>query len=392
MSLIKTTEELEAACLRMARGAFVTVDTEFLRETTFWPILCVVQLATDQEALAIDALADGLDLKPLLRLMADESVVKVFHAARQDLEIFWKLSGVLPTPLFDTQVAAMVCGYGEQVSYSELAQSICGVTIDKSSRFTDWARRPLAEAQIVYAIGDVTHLREIYKTLSKRIEAEGRRSWLEDEMKVLLSPATYEQHPERAWERFRTRARKPRDLAVLMELAAWREREAQTRDVPRARVLKDDVVIELSLAAPRGVEALGNLRAFPRGMERSRAGGEILEAIERGLARDPKSLPKVVRERRNGVNVGATVELLKVLLRQVSDESGVAAKLIATVDDLEAIAASDKADVPALDGWRRKLFGDRAIELKHGRLALTVENGKVVTLEWREAPEPDATP
>ncbi len=324
--------------------------------------------------------------------MADESVVKVFHAARQDLEIFWKLSGVLPTPLFDTQVAAMVCGYGEQVSYSELTQSICGVTIDKSSRFTDWARRPLAEAQIEYAIGDVTHLREIYKMLSRRIEAEGRRSWLEDEMKVLLSPATYEQHPERAWERFRTRARKPRDLAVLMELAAWREREAQTRDVPRARVLKDDVLIELSLAAPRGVEALGNLRAFPRGMERSRAGGEILEAIERGLARDPKSLPKVERERRNGVNVGATVELLKVLLRQVSDESGVAAKLIATVDDLEAIAASDKADVPALDGWRRKLFGDRAIELKHGRLALTVENGKVVTLEWREAAGPEAAP
>ena len=392
MSLVTTTEELESACLRMAHDSFVTVDTEFLRETTFWPILCVVQLATDQEALAIDATAEGLDLQPLLRLMADESVVKVFHAARQDLEIFWKLAGVLPTPLFDTQVAAMVCGYGEQVSYSELTQSICGVTIDKSSRFTDWARRPLAEAQIEYAIGDVTHLRDIYKTLSKRVETQGRRSWLEDEMKVLLSPATYEQHPERAWERFKTRARKPRDLAVLMELAAWREREAQARDVPRARVLKDDVLIELSLAAPRGVEALGNLRAFPRGMERSRSGGEILEAIERGLARDPKTLPKITRERRNGVNVGATVELLKVLLRQVSEESAVAAKLIATVDDLEAIAASDKADVPALGGWRRKLFGDRALELKHGRLALTVENGKVVTLEWRDAAAPDAAP
>ncbi len=392
VSLITTTAELDAACRRMARGPFVTVDTEFLRETTFWPILCVVQLATDEEALAIDALADELDLRPLLQLMADKSVIKVFHAARQDLEIFWKLAGVLPTPLFDTQVAAMVCGYGEQVAYGELAQSICGVAIDKSSRFTDWARRPLAEAQIEYAIGDVTHLREIYKTLSKRVDAEGRQSWLEDEMKVLASPATYEQHPERAWERFKTRARKPRDLAVLMELAAWRESEAQARDVPRARVLKDDVLIELSLAAPRSVEALGNLRAFPRGMERSRAGGEILEAIERGLARDPKTLPKIERERRNGANIGATVELLKVLLRQVSDESGVAPKLIATVDDLEAIAANDKADVPALGGWRRKLFGDRALELKRGRLALTVENGKVVTLEWRDAPGPDAGP
>jgi ribonuclease D len=391
VSLITTTDELAQACQRLARSPFVTVDTEFLRETTFWPILCVVQLASDEEALAIDALAPGLDLEPLLQLMADEDVAKVFHAARQDLEIFWKLSGLVPTPLFDTQVAAMVCGYGEQVSYSELVQSICHVGIDKSSRFTDWARRPLAEAQIAYAIGDVTHLRDIYKALSKRVATAGRQSWLDDEMKTLISPSTYEQHPERAWERYKNKARKPRDLAMLMELAAWRESEAQARDVPRARVLKDEVLIELALAAPRSAEALANLRAFPRGMERSRAGGEILAAIERGFERDPKTLPKIERERRNGVNVGATVELLKVLLRQVSEDSGVAGKLIATVDDLEAIAQSDKADVPALDGWRRKLFGDRAIELKHGRLALTVENGKVVTLEWKDAEAPHST-
>jgi ribonuclease D len=390
VSLITTSEELEAACMRMARHPFVTVDTEFLRETTFWPILCVVQLATDEEALAIDALADGLDLQPLLGLMADEGVVKVFHAARQDLEIFWKLSGVLPTPLFDTQVAAMVCGYGDQVSYSELVHSVCRVAVDKSSRFTDWARRPLAEAQIEYAIGDVTHLRDVYKALTKRLAATGRQSWLDDEMKALTTPEIYEQHPERAWERYKTRARKPRDLAVLMEIAAWREREAQARDVPRSRVLKDDVLIELALAAPRSLEALGNLRAFPRGMERSRAGGEILEAIERGVDRDPKTLPKVVRERRNGASIAATVELLKVLLRQVSEESSVAGKLIATVDDLEAIAGNDMADVPALAGWRRKLFGQRALELKHGRLALTVENGKVVTLEWHDADGPPA--
>ena len=388
MSLITTTGELEAACTRLAQHPFVAVDTEFLRETTFWPILCVVQLASDEEALGVDALAEGLDLEPLLRLMADEGVVKVFHAARQDLEIFWKLAGVLPTPLFDTQVAAMVCGYGDQISYSELAQSICKVVIDKSSRFTDWARRPLDEAQIDYAIGDVTHLRDIYKALSRRLKSSGRQSWLDDEMKILTSPDTYEQHPERAWERYRSRARKPRDLAVLMELAAWRESEAQARDVPRSRVLKDDALIGLALAAPRSAEALANLRAFPRGMERSRAAGEILQAVERGLARDPKTLPRIERERRNGANGGATVELLKVLLRQVSDESGVAGKLIASVDDLEAIAANDKADVPALSGWRRKLFGERALELKHGRVALTVENGKVVTLEWRDA-EPE---
>jgi ribonuclease D len=385
VSLITATEDLRVACARMSRHGFVTVDTEFHRETTFWPILCVVQLASDDEALAIDALAPGIDLKPLFELMANPNIVKVFHAARQDVEIFWKLAGIVPSPMFDTQVAAMVCGYGEQVSYSELVQSICRVSVDKSSRFTDWMRRPLAQAQIDYAIGDVTHLRQIYLALIEKLQASGRLDWLEDEMRVLTSASTYEQHPERAWERFKTRARKPRDLAVLVEVAAWRESEAQTRDVPRSRVLKDDILIEVALAAPRTQEALGNLRAFPRGMERSRAGEEILAAVERGLARDPKTLPKLERERRGGNGSAATVELLKVLLRQVSDESGVAGKMIATVDDLEAIACNDRADVPALQGWRRKLFGARALELKQGRLALTVEGGKVVALEWKDA-------
>jgi ribonuclease D len=388
LSLITTTSELALACQRFARHPFVTVDTEFLRETTFWPILCVVQVASDDEALAIDALAPGLDLAPLLALMADPNVVKVFHAARQDVEIFWKLAGLVPAPMFDTQVAAMVCGYGDQVSYSELVHSLCKVTIDKSSRFTDWARRPLAQAQIDYAIGDVTYLRDVYRALVGQLEKSGRRAWLDDEMKVLTSAATYEQNPEQAWERFKTRARKPRDLAVLMDLAAWREQEAQTRDVPRSRVLKDDVLIEVALAAPRTREALANLRAFPRGMERSKAGDDILAAIERGLARDPHTLPRLQRERRNGGGSAATVELLKVLLRQVSDESGVASKMIATVEELEAIAADDQADAPALRGWRRKLFGERALELKRGDLALTVENGRVVVLEWREGLPP----
>ncbi len=383
MTLIATTADLKAACGRMARHDYVTVDTEFHRETTFWPILCVVQLASDDEALAIDALSPELDLSPLFELMSNPGVVKVFHAARQDVEIFWKLSGQVPTPMFDTQVAAMVCGFGEQVSYSELALGLVKAHIDKSSRFTDWARRPLSEAQIEYAIGDVTHLRGIYRALLAKLKESGRLGWLEDEMRVLTSPATYEQHPDRAWERFKLRARKPRDFAVLMEVCAWREREAQTRDVPRSRVLKDDVLVEVCLAAPRTTEALANLRAFPRGMERSRSAEDILAAIERALARDPKTLPKPERERRGGANP-ATVELLKVLLRQVSDESGVAGKLIATVDELEAIAAEDRADVPALAGWRRALFGARALELKQGRLALTVERGRVVALEWKD--------
>jgi ribonuclease D len=388
MDLIATNDELAAACQRFARHPFVTVDTEFHRETTFWPILCVVQVASDDEALVIDALAEGLDLSPLFALMANENVVKVFHAARQDAEIFWKLAGVVPKPMFDTQVAAMVCGYGDQVSYSELVNSICHVSVDKSSRFTDWARRPLAPAQIDYAIGDVTHLRDIYRALLEKLNKSGRLSWLEDEMKVLTSASTYEQHPENAWERLKNRARKPRDLAVLMELAAWREKEAQSRDVPRSRVLKDDILVEIALAAPRTAEALANLRAFPRGMERAKAGAEILNAVEQGLARDPKSLPRIEKDKRGPPGSAATVELLKVLLRQVCDQSGVAAKMIATVDDLEMIAADDRADVPALHGWRRNLFGARALELKRGRLALTVENGKVVTLEWRDAEEP----
>ncbi len=386
MTLIATTRELADLCHRLALFPYVTVDTEFLRETTFWPKLCVVQLASDDEAVAVDALAEGLDLQPLFDLMADPKVVKVFHAARQDVEIFWNLAKLVPTPLFDTQVAAMVCGFGDQISYADLVQTVTKANLDKSSRFTDWTRRPLSAAQVAYAIADVTHLRDIYKFLLGKLEASSRVGWLSDEMGTLTAPATYEQHPDRAWERFRNRARKPRDLAVLMELAGWREAEAQSRDVPRARVLKDDVMIEVALAAPQSEEALGELRAFPKGMERSRAGAEIVLAVARGLARDVKTLPKLDRDRRSGG--GATVELLKVLLRQVSESHGVAAKMIATVDDLEAIASDDGADVPALTGWRRDLFGSKALELKHGRLALTLERGKVVALEWQEHAEP----
>ncbi len=388
MSLVTDSGALAALCQTLAKYPFVTVDTEFLRETTFWPKVCVIQLACDDHAFAIDAIAEDLDLTPFFELMANTNVVKVFHAARQDLEIIWHLAKIIPAPLFDTQVAAMVCGYGDQIAYGELAQSICKVTLDKSSRFTDWSRRPLSEAQIVYAIADVTHLRDIYKALRQRLEKTDRQHWLIDEMATLCSPDTYEQRPDRAWERHAHRARKPRDLAILMELAAWREHEAQTRDVPRSRVLKDDIMIEVALAAPRSADALGDLRAFPRGMEKSRAGVDILAAIERGLARDPKTLPRVDRERR-GNGGGATMELLKVLLRQVAEKQGVAAKMIATSEELEALAADDKADIPALKGWRRELFGVKALQLKHGRLALTVENHRVVTLEYHES-EPDS--
>jgi len=382
MKLLTENAELVAVCERFCQHEFVTVDTEFLRETTFWPQVCVIQVASPEEAIAIDALAEGIDLTPFLSLMANPNIVKVFHAARQDIEIIWRLARLIPTPLFDTQVAAMVCGFGEQASYLELVKAITRANIDKSSRFTDWSRRPLSEAQIEYAIADVTHLRDVYVELHKRLKRSHRLDWLVDEMQILSSPATYEQHPMNAWERLRHKIRKPRDLAVLMELAAWREIEAQSRDVPRSRVLKDDILLEVVQSAPRSIDSLGNLRSFPKGMERSRTGADIVAAIERGLARDPAEIPKIERSKR-GANA-ATVELLKVLLRQVSDETGVAAKLIATADDLEAIAADDDTDTQTLKGWRRAIFGEKALKLKAGRLALAVERNKVITLDWQD--------
>jgi ribonuclease D len=380
MQPITTTEKLADACTRMARHPFVTVDTEFLRESTYYPRLCVAQMATLDEAVVIDALADGIDLAPFFALMADEKIVKVFHAARQDIEICWHEAGVIPSPLVDTQVAAMVLGYGDAISYDQLVQRITGDSLDKSNRFTDWTRRPLSEAQLAYAVSDVTHLRDVYLRLSTDLEKRERGDWMREEMKVLTSPATYRFEPEHAWERLKTRVRKPRELAVLIEVAAWREREAQERDVPRGRVLKDDVIGDIAIQAPTTVERLASLRSLPRGFERSRWGEAIIEAVKRGLARDPKTLPPFERPK-PALNGQATVELLKVLLRMTAERHGVAAKVIATVDDLDRIAADDHADVPALSGWRRELFGEKALALKHGQLSLAIEKGRVVAVE-----------
>jgi ribonuclease D len=377
---ITTTEELRAVCERMARQRYITVDTEFLRESTYYPLLCVAQMAIENEAVVIDALAEGIDLEPFFSLLNDEHVIKVFHAARQDIEIVWHMSGKIPHPIFDTQVAAMVLGYGDSISYDQLVQRITGDHIDKSNRFTDWTRRPLTDAQIVYAISDVTHLRDVYLKLDEDLHKRNRSNWVSAEMSILTSPETYRADPERAWERLKSRVRKPKDLAVLMEVAAWREREAQTRDVPRSRVLKDDVLGDLAIQHPTTIEKLGHLRSLPKGFERSRWGEQIIEAVNRGLARDPKTLPRLERHR-GAQNGGATIELLKVLLRMTAESHGVAAKVIATVDDLDRIAADDHAEVAALKGWRRELFGEKALALKHGQLALAVERGKVVALE-----------
>jgi len=378
MDLIDTTAALADACTRLAAQPFVTVDTEFMRETTYYPKLCLIQMAgPDGSGVLVDPLAEGLDLAPFLDLMAHEGTVKVFHSARQDLEIIWLMGELLPQPFFDTQVAAMVCGYGDSVSYEQLVNDVAKAKIDKSSRFTDWSRRPLSEAQLAYALSDVTHLVTVYERLAGELVATDRGLWLDEEMAVLTSPETYRADPAQAWRRLSGRMRKPRETAVLMEVAAWREREAQTRNVPRGRILKDEAVIDLATSAPRSVEALGRLRSIPAGFERSRTGADILAAVERGFARDLAEIRMPERARSRG-NTGALVELLKVLLKAVCETEGVAPKIIATVDDLEALAEDDGADLPVLTGWRRTLFGEKALALKAGRLALSIDRGKVV--------------
>ncbi len=380
MHPITTTSELAATCRRMASHPFVTVDTEFLRETTYYPLLCVAQMATADEAVVVDALAPDIDLAPFFALMADAKVMKVFHAARQDIEIVWHRAKLIPHPVFDTQIAAMVLGYGDSISYDQLVQRITGDTLDKSHRFTDWTRRPLSEAQLSYAGSDLTHLRDVYAALVAERGRRGRADWVQEEMEVLTSPDTYRMDPENAWQRLKTRVRKPKEFAVLVEVAAWREREAQSRDVPRSRVLKDEVIADIAVHAPTTIDKLKNLRSLPKGFERSRWGDAIVAAVERGLASDMKNLPRPVRFQPTA-NGTAVVELLKVLLRMISERHHVAAKVIATVEDLERIAADDAADVPALAGWRRELFGDKALALKRGELALAIERGKVAAVE-----------
>jgi len=380
MDLITTTAELAAACGRLAKHPAITVDTEFLRETTYYPLLCVVQLASPEEAIVIDALAEGIDLKPFFGLMSNESVLKVFHAARQDIEIVWHLANIIPHPIFDTQVAAMVLGYGDSIAYDQLVEKVTGHRLDKSHRFTDWSRRPLTKEQLHYAVSDVTHLRDVFSALDVDLKKRHRSDWVSVEMEVLTSPLTYDFHPERAWERLKTRVRKPKELAVLMDVAAWREQEAQSRDVPRGRVLRDEALSDIATHAPTTLEKLAHLRSLPKGFEKSKWGADIIAAVQRGLARDLSKLPKLEKPRNNS-NGAAVVELLKVLLRMTAERHAVASKVIATVDDLEQIAADDEADVAALRGWRRELFGDAALKLKHGQIALAIEKGRVVGVE-----------
>jgi ribonuclease D len=379
--MITSSVELAAVCKRLSRSEYVTVDTEFMREATYWPRLCVIQMAGPEEGVIVDAMAPNLDLDPFFQLMANDRVMKVFHAARQDIEIVFHRGGLIPNPIFDTQVAAMVCGFGDSISYDQLVHRLTGARIDKSSRFTDWGRRPLSERQIEYALADVTHLRDVYQALAARLGEQGRADWVREEMGVLTSPSTYRLEPADAWKRLKMRVRKPIELAILQEVAAWREREAQARDVPRSRVVKDDAIYEIASQQPTTPAALGHLRTMPRGFERSRSAEDILAAVRRALEMPKEQLPRVPKHRPAANGNGAAVDLLKVLLKMISESHGVASKIIATVDDLEAIAGDDGADVPAMHGWRRELFGETALKLKRGEIALAVESNHVVAIE-----------
>jgi ribonuclease D len=379
-TIIVDTAALSALCTRLSDDLFVTVDTEFLRENTFWAQLCLIQIAGSDEAAIVDPMVGGLDLSPFYALMGNERVTKVFHAARQDIEIFVKQAGSVPKPLFDTQVAAMVCGYGDQVSYDQLVYRITGDQIDKSARFTDWSRRPLTPKQIAYAISDVTHLREVYLSLSAQLAEQDRTTWVDEEMAMLTDIETYKTHPEDAWQRMKMRVKNPRQLAILQALAAWREREAQARDVPRGRVLKDDAIYEIAVQQPRDAETLARLRTIPRGFERSSAARGLLGAVEEAAAIPDGALPRVPRARPAPEHASAAVELLRVLLKMVAEEHGVAARIIAGSEDLERIAANDRADVPALKGWRRQLFGEQALALKSGDLALSLSRRGITAI------------
>ena len=377
--LVTSNEDLAAACERFAGAPYVAIDTEFMRDTTYWPRLCLVQAAIPGHAVAIDPLAPGLDLKPFLEILKRPDCVKVFHAARQDIEIFYHMAGVIPAPLFDTQVAAMVCGFGDAAAYETLVRELVHVQVDKSSRFTDWARRPLTDRQIDYALSDVVHLCRVYEALTRQLEKSGRSAWLEEELGVLRAPETYDLKPEDSWRRLKLRSGNRRFTAVLMEVAAWRERLAQERDVPRSRVLKDDALFEIAAQAPATSGDLEALRGVPRGFAGSRAAATLIDAVKAGLALPASAVPEI--ERGTPVSVPPILgDMLRVLLKILCDQHGVAQKLIASSSDLDLIAADDNADVPALSGWRRDIFGNAALELKHGRIALSIRNRKPIVV------------
>ena len=382
MAVIADSTSLTKFCDRLIKSSYITVDTEFMRDQTYWPRLCLVQIADEHEAAAIDTLAKGIDITPLLNLLTNTRILKIFHAARQDLEIFYRLMGRLPSPIFDTQVAAMVCGFGDSAGYDTLVRKLTDETIDKSSRFTDWALRPLSQRQINYALGDVTHLRQVYIKLNEMLGQNNRHNWMDEELSILRDTKNYTFEPEDAWRRIKYRAPKPRFLAILKEVAAWREIEAQNKDIPRNRIVRDESLIEISHHAPKTINDLSRARGLSLKKAEGSLGKALLNAVKVGLNVPSENLPEVKRDAPLPKGIGPITDLLKVLLKLKCEKHDVAQKLIATVNDMEQIAAfGQNANVPALQGWRQEIFGIDALRLRSGQLAMVIKDHNLELVE-----------
>ncbi len=394
--MITDTETLSRFCASLRGADYVTVDTEFIRESTYWPILCLVQLGGPDDARAIDTLAPGIDLAPLFELLIDEDILKVFHASRQDLEIFHHLMGRVPTPLFDTQVAAMVCGFGDSVGYETLIRKLTNTELDKGSRFTDWSARPLSDRQLAYALADVTHLRPAYEKLARKLEKTGRAAWVAEEMAVLENPMTYDPDPRDSYKRIKSRGAKGRTVAVLRELAAWREIEAKRVNVPRNRILRDEALVEIAHHTPKDAAALERTRGLGKRLAEGRSGEAILAAVKRGLTLPKDEWPVVSERPKLPHGIGPMADLMKVLLKMRAEDAEVASRLIANSDDVDRIAGlGEKANVQALTGWRREAFGNDALRLRRGEIALTVRGKRLVVVDTPAAentPEPAPEP
>ena len=382
MAVIADSTSLTKFCDRLIKSSYITVDTEFMRDQTYWPRLCLVQIADEHEAAAIDTLAKGVNITPLLNLLTNSRILKIFHAARQDLEIFYRLMGRLPSPIFDTQIAAMVCGFGDSAGYDTLVRKLTDETIDKSSRFTDWALRPLSQRQINYALGDVTHLRQVYIKLNEMLGQNNRHNWMDEELSILRDTKIYTFAPEDAWRRIKYRAPKPRFLAILKEVAAWREIEAQNKDIPRNRIVRDESLIEISHHAPKTINDLSRARGLSLKKAEGSLGKALLNAVKAGLNVPSENLPEVKRDAPLPKGIGPITDLLKVLLKLKCEKHDVAQKLIATVNDMEQIAAfGQNANVPALQGWRQEVFGIDALRLRSGQLAMVIKDHNLELVE-----------
>ncbi|MCZ2204387.1 ribonuclease D [Bartonella sp. A05] len=380
MELITQTKNLEIAIANLRNSDFITVDTEFIRETTFWPQLCLIQLAAPNIAMLIDPMEPGINLQPFFDLMVDKKIVKVFHAARQDIEIIYHLGGIIPYPLFDTQVAGSICGFGDSISYDQIVQRCTGHNLDKSSRFTDWSCRPLSEKQLLYALADVTYLRDVYLSLRKKLKKNKRLHWMDDEIAFLLAPETYDIPEEEAWKKVKGKIKKPRELAILQKIAAWREREARKRNLPRRHIMKDECLIEIATQQPRDESTLKRLRSLNKSWNHPSIMHTLIKAIHEGLQVDTATLPSLPKHELINDKTAAATDLLKVLLKLVANENDIAPKIIATSNDLEKIASGTiTQNIPAMNGWRYEIFGQKAEQMLKGQIGFYFNNGKITT-------------